>query len=310
MKFAKPYPYLYRDKSRGGRWRLRALGRPTITIRGEYGSPEFAANYRAAMEGKDKQTPRDVTKHGTMAALTHSYLRSAAFAVLASTTQRSRRYWAERFVTKFGPLPVTDLERRHVKTILDALASTPGAARNVLSLLRVLMALAIEEGMRENDPTTGVKRPKLSKDGWHTWNEAEIAQYEAKHAIGFPARLAFALALYTGQRSSDLVRTGRQHVSDGKISVVQQKTGNRLWIPLHPDLLAIMDATPSEHLTFIVTEHGKPYAHAQSFGNRLRRWARETGLTRCPLHGLRKACCRRLAEAGCTASEIMAIVDG
>jgi hypothetical protein len=54
VKATKPYPYLYRDIDRQGvqRWRLRVPGRPTRTIKGEFGSPEFAANYRAAMEGK------------------------------------------------------------------------------------------------------------------------------------------------------------------------------------------------------------------------------------------------------------------
>jgi integrase len=107
--------------------------------------------------------------------------------------------------------------------------------------------------------TTGVKRPKLSSEGWHTWTEDEIAQFEARHPIGSPARLALALTLYTGQRASDLIRMGRQHVRDGQISVAQQKTGACVWIPLHPHLKAILDATSSDHLTFIVTEHGKPY---------------------------------------------------
>src|SRR5262245_3956955 len=114
-------------------------------------------------------------------------------------------------------------------------------------------------------------------------------------------------ALYTSQRSADLIRMGRQHVRDGKINVVQQKTGARLWIPIHPDLKAIMDATPTDNLTFLVSELGKPYASANSFGIRMKRWACEAGLDACSIHGLRKACCRRLAEAGCTAHEIMAI---
>ena len=46
---------------------------------------------------------------------------------------------------------------------------------------------------------------------------------------------------------------------------------------------------------------------SNSFGNRMRLWAREAGLTGCPPHGLRKVCLRRLAEAGCTAPEIMSI---
>ena len=88
---------------------------------------------------------------------------------------------------------------------------------------------------------------------------------------------------------------------------MQQKTGARLWIPLHTDLKAIIDTTPTDNLTFLVSKIGKPHASAGSFGHRIRLWAREAGLTGCPLHGLRKACCRRLAELGCSAHEIMAI---
>src|SRR5262245_829721 len=190
---------------------------------------------------------------------------------------------------------------------MNTYADRPGAARNLLSALRVLMDLAITEGIRSDDPTAGIKRPKLSKDGWHTWEEPEIEQYEARHPIGTRARLAFALALYTGQRSSDLIKMGMQHVRDGQISVAQQKTGARVWIPLHPDLKAILDATPSAHLVFIVTEHGRPYANAKSFGNAVGKWEKAAGLAECPWHGLRKACARRLAEAGCTAHEIMSI---
>ena len=92
-------------------------------------------------------------------------------------------------------------------------------------MLRVLIALAIEDGIRDDDPTTGIKRPKLSRNGWHCWEDAEIEQYEARHPVGSQARLALALAVYTGQRASDLVVMGKQHVRDGKISVAQQKTG-------------------------------------------------------------------------------------
>ena len=190
---------------------------------------------------------------------------------------------------------------------MDRYVGRPGTARNVLSMIRVLLALAIEDGIRSDDPTVGIKRPKLSKEGWHAWTEDEVAQYEAKHPVGTMARLAFALAAYTSQRSADLIRMGRQHIRDGRINVVQQKTGTWLWISMHADLLAIMNATPSDHLTFIVSEIGKPFASANSFSHRMRKWAREADLIDCPLHGLRKVCLRRLAEAGCTAPEIMAI---
>ncbi len=73
-----------------------------------------------------------------------------------------------------------------------------------------------------------------------------------------------------------------------------------------PDLQAIIDATPSEHLTFLTTAFGKPFT-AAGFGNWFREQCNEAGLPHCSAHGLRKAAARRLAEAGCTAHEIAAI---
>lgn len=100
---------------------------------------------------------------------------------------------------------------------------------------------------------------------------------------------------------------GRQHIDDGLIRVKQQKTGVELLIPVHQDLLAIIDGTPKENLTFLLTEHGQAFSPA-GFSNLFRRWVKDAELPAgLSAHGLRKACCRRLAEAGCSAPEIMAI---
>jgi integrase len=49
-----------------------------------------------------------------------------------------------------------------------------------------------------------------------------IAQYEAYHAIGTKARLAFALGYFTMQRRGDVIRMGRQHIrSGGELHVTQ-----------------------------------------------------------------------------------------
>lgn len=78
-------------------------------------------------------------------------------------------------------------------------------------------------------------------------------------------------------------------------------------MPLHPDLKAVLDSLPLDNLTFLVTAQGKPFTPA-GFTNWFREMAREAGLPdELSPHGLRKATCRRLAEAGCTPHEIMAI---
>src|SRR6186997_3060888 len=94
---AKPvYPYLCRDSDRHGRvrYRLRAPGRKAVTIKGQFGSAEFADNYRAAIGGYTEKRGVAV-QQGSMAALARSYLRSAAFAGLSPYTQRARRHLVE-----------------------------------------------------------------------------------------------------------------------------------------------------------------------------------------------------------------------
>jgi integrase len=115
-----------------------------------------------------------------------------------------------------------------------------------------------------------------------------------------------ALLLYTGQRRGDVVLMGRQHVTGDSIRVVQGKTGARLLIPTHAKLREAIDATPKDNLTFLMTEYGKPFS-APGFGNAFREWCDAAGLYGLSAHGLRKAAARRLAEAGCTASQIAAV---
>src|SRR6266571_3433587 len=51
-----------------------------------------------------------------------------------------------------------------------------------------------------------------------------------------------------------------------------------------------------------------PFKSAASFGNWFAQCCRDAGLPKgTAAHGFRKAACRRLAEAGCSASEIMAV---
>jgi integrase len=147
----------------------------------------------------------------------------------------------------------------------------------------------------------------VKSDGHHTWTEEEIAQYEAFYPIGTKARLALALGLYTAQRRGDVVRMGRQHIRDGVISVRQEKTGEPLAIPVHPELQAALDATSVGHLTLLVTKSGKSYG-ANDFSEQFRSWCDAAGLPKaCTFHGLRKAALTRLADAGCTVHEIAAI---
>jgi integrase len=211
----------------------------------------------------------------------------------------------ERFRAEHGDKPLALLPPKFIALTLSKMK--PFAARNWVKALRGLMQFAVKLGLCESDPTQGVKLARVKTDGHHTWSEVEIELFETTHPIGTEPRLALALLLYTAQRRGDVARMGRQHIRDGVIDVRQQKTGTTLAIPVHSDLRAIIDATPSEHLTFLVGRGGRPLS-GNVLSRKFREWCDEAGLPkRCTAHGLRKAACRRLAEAGCSANEIAAI---
>jgi integrase len=285
---------------------FRRAGRPRVALRGLPGSSEFMAAYQQALAaapipvGANKRS-----KPGSVSAAIAEYYGSQAFRSLTGGTPASRRAILEKFRDKHGHLPLASLPREFVVALIDNM--TPHEAKNWLTTFKHVVRWAVERKLMRNDPTAGVhvRRPKT--DGFATWTEDEIAAFEAHWPIGSKPRLALALGLYTAQRRGDVVRIGRQHIRDGVLTVKQQKTGITLAIPVHPHLQTVLDATPSEHLTFLVTATGKPYG-GNAFTEQFRKWCDAAGLPqRCKPHGLRKAACRRLAEAGCSANEIMAI---
>jgi len=203
-----------------------------------------------------------------------------------------------------------------IEALLDS--KPPHAARSWRATLRSLCQFAVKRRYRRDDPTANIKLRAIKGDGFHTWTDDEIAQFEAHHPVGTKPRLALALLLYTMQRRSDVIRMGRQHLSDclderlraqgvrNMLSVRQQKTGKPLVIPVRPDLQVVIDATPSEHLTFLVTATGKPYG-GNALSEQFRDWCDAAGLPqRCKPHGLRKAGLRRGAEDGWSANELAA----
>jgi integrase len=86
---------------------------------------------------------------------------------------------------------------------------------------------------------------------------------------------------------------------------VQQKTRQRVVIPVLPALRPVIEATPTDSDTFLYTERRTPFT-APGLGNMMQQWTGEAGLEGCSLHGLRHRFATELAAAGCTPHEISA----
>ncbi len=304
-------PFVERWRDRHGKARIyfrRGKG-ARITLP-EIGSANFDEAYQAALAGNaTSERPRHPgVKPGTIGALIVSYKKSGKYFALRATSKAGYASRIEQLRVEHGHRAVSGLTRERINTgILQPFADRPGSAHATLKMLRILIRHAINIGWLKHDPSLGIDRAKLKRI--RSWTETEIAQFRARWPLGIKQRTAFELFLNTGQRRSDVVRMEWTHITkDGKISIVQQKTEQKLLIPLHRDAIEALNASERSHNSILITAWGKPFT-VDGFSQWMRDAIRAADLPlECQPHGLRKATGRRLAEAGATAKMIMAIL--
>src|ERR1035437_8055446 len=231
MRHPPKFVQAFIDRNGKSRFYCRRPGFKRLPLPGLPWSPQFMEAYEAALSGQTLQIGASRTKPGTVSAAIIGYYYDQAFLALAPSTQRSLHNILERFRAEHGDKRIALLQRQHIITLLRS--KKRFAARDWLKAIRALMKYAIEIGLRADNPATDVKLPNQKTDGYHSWTDAEIEQFEAHHGPGTRARLALILLLYTGQRRGDVIRLGRQHIRDGVVHVRQQKTGIKLAIPIH-----------------------------------------------------------------------------
>ncbi len=307
-----PYLKIYKDRHGKRRVYYRRPGYPLVPLPEPLYSEAFWTAYHAAKEGAlETVTPTPgKPAAGSVSALIERYYRSAEWKSLAPATKESFRRVYERFRQEHGNKPVDLLTTVHVNRMLDKMADRRGAAANFRKRLSALMNFAVSDGWIKSSPVTTAKRIRHVAKGIRTWSEEDIAKYRKHWPVGSPQRLAMEVLLHTGLRRSDAVRLGHEHVVNGSTFVLStSKSRGRitLMIPIHQSLKRILASVPPDQGTYIATFDGTPRSD-KAFTNWLREAAHAAGLPHdSSPHGLRKAACRRLAEAGCNVHEIMAI---
>ncbi|MBR0975783.1 tyrosine-type recombinase/integrase [Bradyrhizobium japonicum] len=115
---------------------------------------------------------------------------------------------------------------------------------------------------------------------------------------------------YTGQRGSDLVNMRWDDYDGRRINVVQQKTGERIWIHCPAPLKKMLDTMTRYDAVYIFTSNWKrPYKHAGTLGTAIRNLVqKKLKFADYSMHGLRKNAGMELALAGCSVPEIMAVL--
>ena len=243
----------------------------------------------------------------SMRALLRAFEASPEWAALAKSTRAQYliylRPWLQ--VAEAEPRAIT---RREILAARDAIATTrgSGAATAFGRVTAALFGWALDRGWVDHNPAARLR----ALPGGHlpAWSEAHIALALAK--LPEELRRVVVLALHTGQRRGDLCAMTWGAFDGATIRVRQAKTGRPLAIPAHPALLAELAAWRAERAdsVLILASPRTGGWTPPHLSREMKRALGEIGLpARLNVHGLRKAAARRLAEAGCSASEIAAV---
>jgi integrase len=241
----------------------------------------------------------------TLGAVIDLYETSPQFLKLGDGTQSLYRRQLRILRAGFGTTAADQVRPIHIREVMDGLADTPGAANNFLGGMRALSSWALSRGKIDQSLTEGIE--PFETDGGHKpWTDAQIKAAH-DHLTGY-VRRGIMLALYTGQRGSDVVRLGWPDIDDGGFRLKQQKTGREIWCPIDDELAIEMKAWKKRPGPFVHQDSGKPFT--RKLFHKHFDTARENipALADVTIHGLRATRVVHLRRAGLTTSQIQDMI--
>jgi integrase len=232
-----------------------------------------------------------------------------------------------------GNCPIKHLSAQKMKRMIE-MKDGPGSRTNRRKHLSALCSWAVESKHMASNPVRDIKAGRAKKGGgYYTWLIPDVQQFLHHHRAqalsaapkvakrSRKAILALALLLFAGTRRQDMVTLGKQNCRGATPGVlgdtiryipkktikVRREVSQKPMLPILRQI--IMDsADVIGDMTFLVTEHGKPFSEA-GVGNWMRDRCDEAGLPQCSAHGLKKAGATIAAENGATDRQLMAMFD-
>jgi Phage integrase family len=301
----REYAWHQRGRGTGAAGPRTRLPWPPYLIGGEP-NPEFWEAY-----GKFEDAPNDGPRPWTFAALAAAYLVSPEFESKSTASKPDYRRYLKKIVEVWGGLRVDGLTAAHVLAWRDLKRNKAASTNYLLRVLSLVMGWSIPRGYRKDNPCQHV--PFLQGgDGWAAWAWEQICHFQ-QHAV--PQMMwAMTLALYTGQRQSDVLKMKWTDINGGVMQVVQNKSGKKrltVWVPIHKNLKLVLDAMPKSSI-YLVTNLDErqwtPDGFRSMWANQMECLGLESGMCDgLQYHGLRKSAVCFMLEAGCTTAEVSSI---
>ena len=138
-------PFLSREVSRHGKpvWYLRRNGK-RIRLRPEFGTPEFDAEYQAALATCQPPREDSTTAAGTLAWLIECFQGTAAWQARSESTRAKWGGLYRQVIETAGGTPLSAITQKAIRAGLERRAHTPGQAQHLLNAMRALFRWAVK----------------------------------------------------------------------------------------------------------------------------------------------------------------------
>jgi integrase len=280
-------------------WYFRRGGK-YIRLPDDPDSQEFDAKYWEIRSGKA------VVTKTTFEALIVSYYQTPKFRKLAASTKAEYRRTLELIREKNGRKDFTKLRRRDVIAARDKYADTWRKANAMVEQLSILANHAIDLEWITANPASGVE--KLKGGEYEAWPDKKLKTFERyceKNALTTELT-AFHLCIGTGQRIGDVVAMEWAHFDGEFMEVVQEKTGQRVWIYC-PDKLRSYLATLPRNGRYVLAKNLTQHISKRRVQHLVGEVRKEINATAYVIHGWRYTAAKQLADSGATDTEIQAV---
>lgn len=317
-----------RAEGEGSTWRWSWTGKSGRTY--PLPEPRGAAGPLAFWAEVDASERRDRTDDGrerkTFTALVDAYRENRAYTKLAPGSKRDYDRHLRAIVAEWGNDAVTDLTPVDAQQAIDAREHTPSVARYYRAVLSKLLSFGVPRGFCPVNVVKGTEKVDHESEPHKPWSDwaFEIFFEHARSGLHLPVYSA----LYTGQRSVDVVPMARPTPGANAIELVARKTGAHVFVPIHSEYREILTRTHIDHEALHLREDGQAWTLAAY----RTAWQRDlscktsqgkdaavsatkrAGMERLReagfvFHGLRKNAVNMLLEAGNTEAEVSAIVE-
>lgn len=250
---------------------------------------------------------------------------------LVASWQASQRYKATKPKTKKGydyiakdilawadaqrkqPDP-TQMTANDVERFLALWDTRPTQKFHVRKVLRLVMAEAVKEGWRVDNPVDAIK-VSMPKSSVEIWEQEDVDAHMWAAVMGGQPWVAAAILTEweIGQRLTDLIlfRRGAEYMAqEGVFRFWQSKTNSWLTIPVSGRLRGILAACEVEGSMYLFHDGGtgRPFRDVDRLSHVFEEIReRVQGRRHLVFRALRHSCVVQLARAGCTVPEIASI---